>query len=223
MNTNITISSNTKSFIFDCDGVIIDSNRIKGDSFVESIHMLPIEVQKEFLKFHSANGGMSRREKFSWLYRDYLSASNWATMANAAIERFNKIVVTKLFESKLVPGVERFLDDCAANGINCFVVSAGDEIEIRQVFEQKCIIKYFKNIYGATKSKKDWLICLKNDDLIDSSTVFFGDAEADLVAATDSSLKFIFVAGVSLWSHGREHSKKIGFPSVEDFCNIRLL
>ena len=46
-------------FVFDCDGVILDSNLIKTQAFKESLLNYPDEQVLEFLAYHRENGGIS--------------------------------------------------------------------------------------------------------------------------------------------------------------------
>ena len=53
--------------IFDCDGVITDTNSLKTDAF-ESIadEFLSKEAKELLLNYHNSNGGKSRWEKFNY-------------------------------------------------------------------------------------------------------------------------------------------------------------
>ena len=49
-------------FVFDCDGVILDSNLLKTIAFSKSLPEYPEKVSK-FIDYHKANGGISRYKK----------------------------------------------------------------------------------------------------------------------------------------------------------------
>ena len=70
--TSFFIGQDIKTVIFDCDGVLFDSNHIKSNVFSEVLSGESREAIDAFSKFHAANGGLSRYKKFDWFYRDYL-------------------------------------------------------------------------------------------------------------------------------------------------------
>ena len=55
------------SLIFDCDGVILNSNQIKSDAFYNVAKQFGDIAAKKLLKFHLENGGISRYKKFEYL------------------------------------------------------------------------------------------------------------------------------------------------------------
>ena len=57
-------------FIFDCDGVIINSNQIKNETFKEVLKNENVDLVSDFIKYHQDNGGVSRYEKFLYYYKN---------------------------------------------------------------------------------------------------------------------------------------------------------
>ena len=78
-----------KAIIFDFDGVIADSNNIKTDAFVKLFEGYPSNIKEMIRMFHLQNGGMSRFDKFRYIYaniineyvKDILSAEQWSFTA----------------------------------------------------------------------------------------------------------------------------------------------
>ena len=56
---NCSINS-YKSIVFDCDGVILNSNSIKTQAFYDTTAFLGVDVANELKNYHLANGGVSR-------------------------------------------------------------------------------------------------------------------------------------------------------------------
>ena len=54
------------SFVFDNDGVIMDSNAAKTDAFAKALEGEDQELIEEFLQYHKDFGGISRFEKFEY-------------------------------------------------------------------------------------------------------------------------------------------------------------
>ena len=58
--------SKYKSLIFDCDGVILNSNKIKSNAFRKVLKKFNQIAVDEFIKYHKDNGGISRYIKFEY-------------------------------------------------------------------------------------------------------------------------------------------------------------
>ena len=56
--------------VFDCDGVILESVDAKTKAFGQVAEPLGAEARDRLLLYHTLHGGVSRREKFAWLYRE---------------------------------------------------------------------------------------------------------------------------------------------------------
>ena len=53
-----------RTIIFDCDGVILDSNKVKSSAFYEVALVYGEEAANALVKYNSENGGISRFKKF---------------------------------------------------------------------------------------------------------------------------------------------------------------
>ena len=61
-----------KSIIFDCDGVILNSNKIKTKSFREILREFDARAVQEFIDYHKNNGGISRYIKLDYFLTNIL-------------------------------------------------------------------------------------------------------------------------------------------------------
>ena len=75
------------SIIFDCDGVILDSNQIKTNAFYKATLPWGYKAAKAFVEYHKSNGGVSRYVKFKYFldeiapeYSNKTNASSFETM-----------------------------------------------------------------------------------------------------------------------------------------------
>ena len=55
-----------QTIVFDCDGVILDSNRIKTEAFRTVAEPIDTELADELVRYHIDNGGISRYRKFDF-------------------------------------------------------------------------------------------------------------------------------------------------------------
>ena len=56
--------------IFDCDGVILDSNAIKTQAFREALPGEPEDLVEQLVSFHKATGGVSRYVKLEYFFKE---------------------------------------------------------------------------------------------------------------------------------------------------------
>ena len=61
-----------KSLIFDCDGVILNSNKIKTESFRKILKNFDTCAIQEFIDYHENNGGLSRYIKLDYFLSNIL-------------------------------------------------------------------------------------------------------------------------------------------------------
>ena len=70
-----------KYFIFDYDGVVVDSVHIKTEAFVNLYKKYDKNIQLKIANFHIKNGGINRREKIKYFHKNYikkkLMMKNW--------------------------------------------------------------------------------------------------------------------------------------------------
>ena len=65
-----------KSLIFDCDGVILNSNQIKTDAFKKVLKKYNTNAVDEFITYHRKNGGVSRYIKIENFLKNILLREN---------------------------------------------------------------------------------------------------------------------------------------------------
>ena len=207
---------NFDAYIFDCDGVILDSNKIKGDTFKEVLGDFPKEYINQFLNFHYENGGMSRFLKFKYFFENLYKVNDVQKHVSHFSSEFSMKVKKKLIESSLVPGIENFLKLLNDKNKPCYINSGSEQEELKDVLLKKNLSKYFKLILGSPNSK------IKNNEIIfndlkgSKNAVFFGDSKNDFIAAENSSLKFVFVSEFSDWNN----PDKTFYRTINNFLEI---
>ena len=139
--------------VFDCDGVILDSNWLKTDAFITTLEDEPEECIDKMIAYHKANGGISRYKKFRHYFEEINPHEDFEKNTKVAISRFAEIVQKELIECNLIPGVLDFINDVNKKGLPLFVVSGSDGEELRKVFNKRKIDSLFSAIYGSPSTK----------------------------------------------------------------------
>lgn len=205
-------------YFFDCDGVILDSNNIKTNAFHETLKNLNSDKIDKFIEFHLKNNGISRREKFKY-YLNNISKLYSASSLNLFLDEFHKIVLRDLYSCSFINGFLEFISYLHKNKKKCFVISAGLDRELKLVFNEKDIFKYFDGIYGSSFSKQEHIGKIFNLHKSQNG-VFFGDSKSDYIVSKDMSLDFVFVKCKSNWNTYTKYKLK---NIIIDFSKIKYL
>lgn len=189
-------------FIFDCDGVILDSNKLKSDAFAEALPNEPPDLVAEYVQYHKLNGGISRYEKFKYYFEEMKKQVEAHAEIDKALNNFAAIVSEGLLKCNYIPGVVEIIRELFNLNKRLFVVSGSDEKELIQVFRQRGIDHYFENIYGSPDNKIDnTKKVIKSNGRL-SNGIFFGDSKADYEAASQYKMDFILINGATEWFNG---------------------
>ena len=197
-------SSKYDYLIFDCDGVILNSNRLKSKAFTDALPCEPNKLVHSFVDYHQKHGGISRYEKFRYYFREMKKSPDVEKETRDAIIRFATIVKKGLIECTYVPGVLEFLKQTNLQGIPLFVVSGSDEKELIYVFRQRGILNLFKHVYGSPLNKNDNTEKVVQRIGAQKKGCFFGDSKSDYSAASKYGLDFVFVSGLSEWEENNK-------------------
>lgn len=202
--------------IFDCDGVILDSNPVKIAAFRAALAHEDPALVEAFIDEHRRTGGISRYAKLARFYRELRPVENPNKAIGKALERFAETARAGLQTCPEVPGVRELLIALARRNVAVHVVSGGDEDEVREALEAHGLATLVSGIHGSPTPKREHLERLRDEGELLPGGVYFGDAELDMQLAECFGLEFVFVAGVSDWQQGRAVVRARGHRAIED-------
>jgi len=179
-----------KTVILDFDGVILESVDVKTEVFRSLFSFAPDHID-EIVNYHLENGGISRFDKFRYIYSEILNQNLSTEQFNYLSESFAREVREKVLNSSFVEGALSFLKDFHQQ-FPIFIVSATPEVELVSIINARGIREYFKDICGAP-NKKDQCIrrILKENEILPEFAVFVGDSPNDFDAARETGVHFI--------------------------------
>ena len=207
-----------KTFIFDCDGVILNSNKIKSKTFKKVTKNFGDKISDQFYNFHIKNGGVSRNEKFKYFVNQLLNKKD-DKLINKLIFEYSQNIYYELLNCEVSDCLKSLKKKYSS--IDWFVLTGGNETEVKDIFHKKKI-KYFKedNIYGSPKSKYDNFKILTNNNLIKYPVIFFGDSEYDYKFSIDNYIDFIFVSGWTEFKDWNSFCRKNNIKSINGICEL---
>ncbi|MCZ6820660.1 MAG: HAD hydrolase-like protein [Calditrichaeota bacterium] len=182
-----------KTFVFDCDGVILDSNKIKSEAFYELGLPFGADIAEEFVDYHKAHGGISRFHKVAYLHAELLGKTNCQEEIEAGIKRYGELVREKLLTCEMTKGFGDFIRSLPEAAYK-IVVSGGFQSELRDVFAALGLDPYFDGIFGSPDTKSEILTRQRQDSRFASPAIYFGDSRLDYEAANEFDMDFLFLS-----------------------------
>ncbi len=198
MIKNININ-NYDTYIFDCDGVILNSNKIKSEAFFYSALIFDEKIANDFLEFHNKNGGISRYVKFDYLLKKILP-------------KYNQNIEKTCFDQIIDDLLLRYSQKCKSGLKTCevaekikeiknfnekkdwLVISGSDQNELRKTLKEKKISHLFnKGIYGSPENKFEIIKREKKKGNIKGKTILIGDSKYDYLVSKESNIEFVFL------------------------------
>jgi len=179
-----------KLVLWDFDGVIKDSNNVKGEAFCDLFPDIDEGVKVKIIEHHHANGGVSRHDKIP-LYLSWAGIEVNKSSVNHYLRNFSSLTLDKVINSAWVIEAIDYIKSEFSNQI-FIMVTATPQTDIDLIVDALQIRKYFKYIFGSPESKQLQVIrALGLFDCDKSDIVMVGDSESDYSAAKHSGLEFL--------------------------------
>lgn len=180
-----------KNILWDFDGVILDSMKIKGDGFKELFKAFDKENINKIQEYHYENGGISRFEKIKYFYNNLLNKQISVTKINSLADQFSQIIEKSMFDKNaLIIETLAFIKNNYKK-FNFHIVSGSDQEELLRLCNYLELNEYFRTINGSPTIKSELIKnILKKYDYKNNETILIGDSENDYNAATSNEIDF---------------------------------
>lgn len=178
-------------YIFDCDGVVLDSNLLKikaMESALLNFNFSQEEI-RDCLSFFKSNFGLSRYKHIGVFLERFLSfdldKKNY--IYNKLLFQFSESCKSLYAKADLTEGFINFIENIQGE---CYIASGSDQEELRGVFHKRGLENYFSNIYGSPVSKSENIS--KITKLCNGKRIIMlGDSRSDFDAAQANNIDFI--------------------------------
>tara|TARA_B100000963_G_scaffold354043_1_gene369865 strand:+ start:141 stop:767 length:627 start_codon:yes stop_codon:yes gene_type:complete len=175
-----------EQIIFDFDGVIVDSHKVKDRAFYELFFKYGSKIAKKTQSYHLKNIGKSRFFKFNYILKEILKQKSSKKKLKILSNQFNKITIKKIIKLKTVPHLLTFLKN---NNDLIFHISTGTPQDIIiKILKKKKLYSYFEKICGSPSLKINHIKKIKKNR---KKTLFVGDSYEDYLSCKKTKTPFI--------------------------------
>ncbi|WP_376695217.1 HAD family hydrolase [Wenzhouxiangella sp. EGI_FJ10305] len=183
------------TLIFDCDGVVLNSNKVKTEAFYQATLPFGKSAAQAMVDYHVAKGGVSRYKKFDYFLERIVL--NHAEQKRADLESLLQAYADHVREGLLNCEIAPALGALRQHIPNTrwLIVSGGDQAELRNVLTERGIAEWFDGgIFGSPDSKDKILARELACANIRKPALFLGDSKYDYRAASTAGLDFVFLS-----------------------------
>jgi len=212
------------AYIFDCDGVLLDSNVMKNEAFRRAAlsEGFDQETADALASWQAANFGRSRYVIFDLLMEGTFGVVPPLASLAALLRAYAVEVSAAYLAVDEADGARELL--AALMGSRLYVVSGSDEAELRTVLAARGLASGFQAIYGSPATKVENLERVLGDLPDRDRVLFLGDAMADADAASAVGIPFLYVARYSLAADAMDERVERGeFAAVASLRDIAAL
>lgn len=193
-DTNL-IENRIKVLVFDFDGVIVDSNKLKYDAFFE---LFPTEdksqkiIKETLLKYREKSRFFIIEEIIQRLKNNKTSQiSTFKTNIDYYAEKYRSIVEKGAVECDEIPGAKESLKILSLH-FPLYINSTTPLQSLKIILRERKLLHFFKDVYGSPHSKiQNLASILEKESVSGKETLIIGDGHSDREAALHFGCVFI--------------------------------
>lgn len=219
-----------RTIVFDCDGVILDSNIVKTEAYYRTAKRLGAtdNQAQALVDYHVRLGGISRYHKFDWYLREVLNQPVTAEAIQIWLDTFSEELEEGLMACTIAGGLEDL--KAKTPHANWMILSGGDQQEIRDLFHKRLLPSgqvlanlFSGGLFGSPDNKDEVLAREKASGHLRFPALFVGDSKYDYEAANLAGLDFVFLSDwteVPDWESFCEKHHIQVLPAIADLLNF---
>ena len=205
-------------YIFDCDGVILDSNRLKIEAMQNSLMSLSISGDEvsECVNYFAKNFGKSRFHHIKYFIENILTPADQkkSEVESKILESYSSQCKELYLTADLTPGILDFIRGLDGDK---YVASGSEQSELREVFDKRGLTSFFRGIYGSPELKSN---LVKNilENYEPHQAIMFGDAVSDVAAAQNNNIDFVaYLPFSNVKKEMEDKSRKLGLKLIDSW------
>lgn len=185
------IGTHIETILWDFDGVLVDSMEIRDQGFEVVLKTHPKEEVAALMKFHRANGGLSRYVKFRYFFEEIKKQAISDQQLQVYADAFSKVMLERMLDHELLILDAIEFVKIHRHNYKMHIVSGSDQNELRKICQSLGIARYFKSIHGSPTPKTRLVEqVLERNSYDPDKTILIGDSINDYDAAVDNGITF---------------------------------
>jgi phosphoglycolate phosphatase-like HAD superfamily hydrolase len=212
--------NNFKTIIFDCDGVILNSNRVKMEAYYKvALSHYGEKHATSLVEYLAKNTGNPREHFFNHFLTNIVPKEALGKGVNELVSE----VTLEIYQGLMECEISQSLFDLRENtpGLKWLIVSGGVEDELRDVFFKRSLLDLFDGgIYGGPMTKDEILNSLIRENNLEFPALFLGDSKYDYEVANRANLDFLFVSEWSEFKEWRNFCNKNKILSIKSLSDL---
>lgn len=183
-----------KTIVFDCDGVVLNSNKTKVNAYFSVAKRMggSDEEAQALVAHHVQKGSFPRNGKIEYYLKNIKKQAITAELMRQYMRAFDEILDETLMECEVAPALQ-VLKNATPNA-RWMLLSGGDQAELRRIFPRRNLANLFEaGIFGGPDQKEHVLAREKANGNLALPALFLGDSKYDHQASTNAGLDFIFL------------------------------
>ena len=208
-----------QTLVFDCDGVILNSNKVKTEGFWHVAQRYGDEAAKALVDFHTQNGGISRYKKFEYLLVNILGQQPDAALVELLSKDYGDYVYQRLLTCEITPHLQQLREQTSS--ASWMLVSGGSQVELRKVFDMRGLTQLFdKGIYGSPTNKDEIFNREISAGNLKLPALFVGDSRYDHQSSTRAGMDFIFAYGWTEFLGWEEYCEEFKIKKINAVIDL---
>jgi phosphoglycolate phosphatase-like HAD superfamily hydrolase len=215
-----------KTIVFDCDGVVLNSNQTKIDAyFAVAKKMGGTDAQAQaFVDHHVAKGSFPRNGKTEYYLTEIVKQPVTEAIMQQYMQAFEDVLDVTLMQCEIATGLGAL--KAATPQTRWMLLSGGDQAELRRIFPRRFIkdqnlAQLFEaGIFGGPDKKDEVLAREIANGNLQLPALFVGDSKYDHQAASRAGLDFVFL---SAWTEVRDWQAYCAEHNITVLDNIAHL
>lgn len=208
------------NIIFDFDGVVINSHKVKTLAFSYIFRTYGKNVALRARKFHLDNIGRSRYYKFKYILKNILKLKYTQKHILKLDKKFDYFIEKKIEKMKPSEHLIKFLKN--SKGIKNMYISTGTpQKKIIKILKKKKLFEYFNKVFGSPKTKIYHINQIKKNN---EKCIFIGDSYEDFKIAKKKKIQFILkINSENIFFRKKNNLSRIhSFKFLEKKINSKL-
>lgn len=208
--------SRYNTWVFDCDGVILDSNLLKTQAYYNTAIAFGAshDQAQAIMDYHVKLGGVSRYPKYQYFLEEIMQQPATEQDMDFLLTRFATEIHQGLLSCKIADGLfelrQRYPNP------RWMVLSGGDQEELRMLFKDRQLDQLFDaGIFGSPDNKDQVLAREMANGNVTQPALFLGDSKYDHEAAEAAGLDFIFLSQWTEFNDWKEYCKSNNIKALQ--------